>query len=146
MIAVEAIKKVLNEQINGCKLLLGILQRERNCLIDLNAGCVEELSKEKDTVLLRLKLLEDERVRLVRQFFEKDLTLREISSATGDVSLLDIRSALLSLAQSVEELNQFNRLLIDRSLSYVRSTANFFGYHGINRSNPASGGLLSTEI
>lgn len=143
---VEAITSILTEQISSCKVLLGILQRERICLVDLNADCVEELSKEKDTIMLRMRLLEEERIRLVRKFFEKELTLREISALTGDTSLLDIRSTLLSLAQSVEELNQFNRLLIDRSLSYIRSTVNFFGYHEINQGGRRNGTLLSAEI
>jgi len=143
---VEAIVNILTEQISSCKVLLGILQRERGCLVDLNADCVEELSKEKDTIMLRMRLLEEERVRLVRKFFEREMTLKEISAITGDTSLLDIRSTLISLAQSVEELNQFNRLLIDRSLSYIRSTVNFFGYHEINRDGGSRGTLLSAEM
>lgn len=143
---VEAITNILTGQISSCNVLLGILQRERSCLVDLNADCVEELSKEKDTVLLRLRLLEEERIRLVRKFFEREMTLKEISAVTGDASLLEIRSTLLSLARSVEELNQFNRLLIDRSLSYMRSTVNFFSYHEINQGGGSKGTLLSAEI
>ncbi len=143
---VESIANILTEQIGSCKVLLGILQRERACLVDFNADGVEELSKEKDTVLLRMRLLEEERIRLVRKFFERELTLKEISALTGDTSLLDIRSTLLSLAQSVEELNQFNRLLVDRSLSYIRNTVNFFGYHEVGQGGGNRGTLLSAEI
>ncbi|MDA8083973.1 MAG: flagellar protein FlgN [Nitrospiraceae bacterium] len=146
MTPVEAIRNVLNEQISSCKVLLGILQRERACLVELNAVGVEEISKEKDTVILRMRLLEEERIRLVKKCFQRELTLKEISTVTGDATLLDIRSTLLSLAQSVEELNQFNKVLIDRSLSYVRSGAGFFGYHGFGQDSSVKGHLISAEI
>src|SRR5512135_2041284 len=113
-----AITRILNEQVNGYKLLVELLQKERTCLLDLNAHGVEELSREKDTLVMKLRLLEEERIRLVRKHFSGDVSLRKLWEETGDDSLMDMRSKLLSLVQSIEELNEFNRLLIGRSLTH----------------------------
>ncbi len=182
MTSVEAITNILNEQVNSYKMLLDLLQRERACLLDFNAEGVEELSKEKDTLVLRLRLLEEERIRLMRKFsdetihatsctkddennpplvkggeegFEKvssnkrgfvgDMSLQRLWELTGDNTFQDMRSKLISLLQSIEELNEFNRLLIERSLGYIKSTANFFGSFGLSCNPKGKGALLSRE-
>lgn len=142
----EAITKILNEQISGYKALLDLLQRERLCLIDLNAGCVEELSKEKDIMILKLMLLEEERMRLAKEFGSSGLTLQALGELTGNAVFLDIRSKLKSLLQAIEELNNFNRILIERSLSYCRSSNGFFNFFGISENRPQKGMLLSREM
>lgn len=64
----ENIKSVLSEQVIGYRTLIDILRQERECLVCFNPAGVESLSREKDTIVLKLKLLEEERVRLVRAF------------------------------------------------------------------------------
>jgi flagellar biosynthesis/type III secretory pathway chaperone len=141
----ERITSILNEQINCYEILLELLRNERICLIELNAGRIEELYKKKDVIILKLKLLEDERIRLMKGFGEGDMTLLNLAEATGDSVFLDIRSALKSLLQAVEELNNYNRLLIDRSLSYFRSNSGFFSTFGFNEGRSQKGLLLSRE-
>lgn len=58
MTPVEAVTKILNEQIDAFKMLVDLLQR--SCLLDLNVHGVETLSREKDTLIMRLKFLEEE--------------------------------------------------------------------------------------
>jgi hypothetical protein len=141
----DALAKILNEQVIGYKMLLELLQKERLCLIDLNAGAVEELYKEKDILILRLRLLEEERLRLMIDLGRGDITLQKLGEVTGNTIFLDIRSKLKSLMQAIEELNNFNRLLIERSLSYFRSNAGFFKTFGFNEGMPQKGMLISRE-
>jgi len=141
----EQISKILNEQVMGYKMLLELLQRERLCLIDLNAGAVEELYKEKDLLILRLRLLEEERLRLMKDCGTGDITLKKLGELTGNETFLDIRSKLRSLMQAIEELNNFNRLLIERSLSYFRSNEGFFNTFGFGYGVPLKGMLISRE-
>jgi len=145
MSSVEATTRILNEQVNGYKKLVDLLQRERACLLDLNAKGVEELSKEKDTLIMRLRLLEEERVRVVKKEFNGEVSLQGLWKLTGDSAFMEIRSKLLSLVQSIEELNEFNRLLIERSLNYIRGTANFFGFSGPGPKD-GKGAYYSREI
>jgi flagellar biosynthesis/type III secretory pathway chaperone len=143
MTAGETITKILSEQVKGYKTLVDLLQKERTCLLDLNAQGVEELSKEKDTLIMRLRLLEEERIRLVRKHFNGDVSLQKLWEQTRDDTLMEMRSKLLSLVQSIEELNEFNRLLIGRSLNYIKTTADFFGLSGLNKGR---GAYVSREI
>lgn len=151
MTSVEAIRNILNEQVSSYRLLLDLLQREKTCLRDFRPECVEELAKEKDTLVLRLKLLEEERLRLVGKFLPEsslggspeELSLEKLYELTGDSGFRDIRSKLLSLLQSIEELNTFNRMLIERSLHYVQGTASLFG--SASRHQGSKGSLFSRE-
>lgn len=141
----DSLAKILNEQVVGYKLLLELLQKERLCLIDLNAGAVEELYKEKDVLILKLRLLEEERLRLMKDYGKGDMTLQKLGEVTGNTIFLDIRSKLRSLMQSIEELNSFNSLLIERSLSYFRNNSGFFHTFGFGSSAPQKGMLISRE-
>jgi flagellar biosynthesis/type III secretory pathway chaperone len=149
-----SMKAILLEQEKCCNSLVGLLQRERTHLVEFNASAVEELAKEKDTLLLRLRLLEEERQRLAAALAaewpgvrEGEVTLRAIAERTGDAELSGIRLKLISLAQSIEDLNNFNRHLIDRSLNSIRSATGFFNAFGSRRPETAgSGTLLSREM
>jgi flagellar biosynthesis/type III secretory pathway chaperone len=149
-----SMKAILLEQEKCCNSLVALLQRERTHLVEFNASAVEELAKEKDTLLLRLRLLEEERQRLAAALAaewpgvrEGEVTLRAIAERTGDAELSGIRLKLISLAQSIEDLNNFNRHLIDRSLNSIRSATGFFNAFGSRRPETAgSGTLLSREM
>jgi hypothetical protein len=111
---------------------------------------VEALSKEKDTVVLTLRLLEEERLRLVQVFIkehgiaEQD-AFRKLSELSGDDSFQSIRTQLVSLLQGIVELNSVNRVLIDRSASIVKNALNFLGSAGIAAPAAHKGALLSRE-
>lgn len=130
------IKNILLEQIKGYRELLGLLQREKECLIDLDATGIESISKEKDTTILRLRLLEEERINLLKRFSEENgiegLTLQRLYELTGDESLKGLRLQLISILQSIEELNEFNGILIERSLGFIRGSLEFLKTSGAN--------------
>ncbi len=146
-----ATKAILREQETCCKALVEVLQKERARLVEFDAKAVEELAKEKDTLLLRLRLLEEERQRLVAALAgewpgaregEGEISLRTLAERTGDPELSSLRLKLVSLVQSIEDLNGFNRRLVDRSLNGVRVARGFFGLFGGGGSDPAAGGTL----
>ncbi|MDA8168208.1 MAG: flagellar protein FlgN [Nitrospiraceae bacterium] len=146
----ERIKNILSEQIRECRKLLEILQKERQRLVNLESSGVEALSKEKDTVVLKLRLLEEERVRLLSAFaggsgMAADISLKGLYEKTGDGAFMDLRCQLISLVQSITELNEFNRILIERSLSAVSSSIGFFDSFGLDVHN-GKGAVISREI
>jgi flagellar biosynthesis/type III secretory pathway chaperone len=151
MSTIDFIKNILIEQIKSYRMLLELLQREREYLVNLDVNGVERLSKEKDTLLLKLRLLEEERIRLIKTFtadnaIRETITLQELSELTADDDFRIMRSQLKSLLQSIQELNDFNMILIARSLSVVRHSVGFLESFGlfINQSN--TGIMLSKEI
>ena len=150
--AAEKIKGVLEEQIKEYKNLLALLRKERQCLIDIDENGVEDLSKQKDTTVLKLRLLEQERLRLMGEHFTADgrgapeshISLQELSVTTGDGSFLEIRRRMISLLQGIQELNEFNRVLIERSLHFFGDSLDFFGKAGasVNAEGPCAKGLV----
>lgn len=146
MTSVEAIKNILSDQVEGYKELLELLKKEKACLIDLNADCVEELSKSKDVLVLRLRLLEEERVRLMQDFGDSKINLVTLGELTGNTVFLEIRSKLVSLFQSIDELNQCNKALIERSLTHIKNNLQFFAFFGIGSPGAEKGVFLSGEM
>lgn len=152
MKSLGALKNILMEQEKCCKALVDLLQKERAYLIDFEVGGIEELAKGKDTLLFRLRLLEEERLRLTAALAAvpggppADVTLRGLADRTGDAELAGIRLKLVSLAQSIEDLNDFNRHLIDRSLGSVRCATGFFqAFGGSLPERSGCGALVSRE-
>jgi len=150
MSTAENIKSILTEQVDGYRTLLETLRRERESLLHFNAPEVEALAKEKDTVVLKLKLLEEERIRLVRSFVAEQAVdergaFETLSRVTGDDSFQRLRLQLISLLQSITELNGFNRVLIERSVTAVKSALSFLGSIGVTVQSSKAGSLLSRE-
>ncbi|MBC8412184.1 MAG: flagellar export chaperone FlgN [Nitrospira sp.] len=145
-----AIENILLEQIKAYKILDQLLKQERECLIRIDAETVEQLSKEKDTVLMRLRLLEEERQRLTSIFVQDngidgEVNLAIISQITGNDGLISLRSKLLSLLQSIDEMNKFNAILIERSINYVKVNTTFLNRFISDKSPRQKGALLSKE-
>ena len=149
MSSAEAIKSILYAQVDGYRALLDILQQERAYLIRFNPLGVETLSKEKDTAVMKLRLLEEERVRIVRLYVreqgiaESDV-FRCLAESTKDDTFQRLRLQLISLLQSITELNGFNRILIERSAAVVKNALNFLNSCGAAPASK-SGAMLSRE-
>lgn len=149
--SVGYIKTILSEQIKGYRALLELLQKERECLVNLNVEAIETVSKEKDTILLKLGLLEDERKRLIDAFASDTshsgpITLQQLSDITGDADFRSMRTQLRSLLLSIEEFNAFNMILIGRSLSFINNSMNFLGSFGVNMEQKTTGVIFSREM
>jgi hypothetical protein len=156
----ETIKKVLLEQVQGCRLLLELLQREKMCLVNLQMEGIEALTKEKDILVLKLRLLEEERVRLLDRFVlesfpdlpdegtaSQKISLLKLAELTGETIFQEIRSKLISLSQGIKELNDLNKIMIDRTLGFLKQNNNFLGmYFPGAAPRGEKGRLLSREI
>jgi hypothetical protein len=147
----ESIKSILSEQVAGYRTLLEILRRERECLVHIDPAGVETLSKEKDTIVLKLRLLEEERIRLVQAFarnlgIDEQSAFEKLAEVTSDGDFRRLRLQLISLLQGIMELNDFNRVLIERSSTVIKNALNFLGSLGVNLQGNSRGALLSREV
>ena len=150
MTSERAIENILKEQVNTYKIFHDILTKERTYLINIEAEKLEEISKEKDTVIMRLRLLEEERQRLTSKFLADkgingEINLKEMGTLTGNSIFPELRTRLLSLLQSIEEMNRFNSVLIDRSINYIKRSTNFIGSFAKENTGQTTGVLLSKE-
>ncbi len=147
----DTIRGILIEQIDGYRTLLDLLQGERECLLNLDAAGVERISKEKDTIVIRLRLIEEERGRLMKKFalehmISGDVSLQRLAGITKDDTFQTHRLQLVSLIQSIEELNAFNMVLIGRSLNFIKSSRMFLESCGLDMNRSNSGTFFSKEI
>jgi len=150
MKVIESLKNILIEQVGSYRVLLDLLQKEREHLLSLRVSEVEHISKEKDTIVLRLRLLEDERLRLMKKLPTEagvgcDMSLKGLSEFTGDDTFQSIRLQLLSLLQGIRDMNGFNRAIIERSLTAVRNTLFFLEPFDRRGNHSQKGNLLSKE-
>jgi hypothetical protein len=74
-----------------------------------------------------------------------DINLKELGRITGNDIFPILRSKLLSLLQSIEEMNKFNSILIDRSINYTKTTSNFITSYTKENIGQTTGVLLSKE-
>ncbi len=146
----DGIKAIMSELINGYSVLQILLQKERLYLVNLHTSQIEDLLKEKDTIVMRLKLLENERKRLLKKYYIENGIRGEIDQSIlfkidGDDSFESLRLQLLSLIQSIAELNEFNRILIDRTNFFFKNTIGFFESTGLKINSPQKPNMLSME-
>ena len=159
MALLEAIKKILVEQVQGCRLLLELLQREKICLVNLQMDEIEALTKEKDILVLKLRLLEEERGRLLDRFALENfsdlpdqgpaiqkISLQRLGELTGETIFQEIRSKLVSLSQGIKELNDLNRAMIDRTLGFLKKNNQFLELVYPGTAKGEKGRLLSMEM
>lgn len=141
---------ILKEQINGYKSLHEVLKKEKICLVNIDPDEVTEISKVKDTIVMRLRLLEEERVRLIKAYvgdndIQGDVDLKELERLTGNTIFSSLRSQLLSLLQTIDDMNKFNSILIDRSINHIKTTSSFINSYSRENIKNTTGVLLSKE-
>lgn len=146
----DSIKEILTEQISGYHMLQCLLQREKICLININLSQIEDLSKEKDTIVMRLRLLEEERKKLTKKYFADkgiygEINLNMLSKDTGDDAYEAMRLQIISLLQSLAELNEFNRILIDRSVNFLKNAVGFLDSAGLKVNYAQRAQMMSRE-
>ncbi len=125
----DRILKILEEQVRSYSRLYDLLKGEKKAIVSFDPLAVETLAKEKDNLVLQLRLLEEERKRLADEFFEDregGHSISDLHSITGNKRFLDLRSQLLSLMQGIGELNEVNRLLIERASLHLKVSSSFF--------------------
>ncbi|VAX30369.1 hypothetical protein MNBD_NITROSPIRAE03-1493 [hydrothermal vent metagenome] len=123
------ILKILEEQVRSYSRLYDLLKGEKKAIVSFDPLAVETLAKDKDNLVLQLRLLEEERKRLADEFFgdrEGGQSISDLHSITGNKRFLDLRSQLISLIQGIGELNEVNRLLIERASLHLRVSSAFF--------------------
>jgi len=123
---------ILNELMKYYTLLYELLKREKIHLLNLDMDSIIEITKEKDTLLLKLRLLEDERKRLISKFVKDEIAINNILEYKKNSFMSDIFLKLTSLIQDIKKLSGVNRILISRSLDYINNISHFFDKTGIN--------------
>ena len=111
--------------------LLLALQKEKRAVVDSNLEELNEANRKKESLFLKIRILDEQRLTILEKLADKlgqpaqNLTLTKLSQLVEEpqsTQLADCRSRLLSLAQSIQEVNLSNKALLNHSLDLVRSS------------------------
>ena len=111
--------------------LLSVLQEEKEALIDSELKVLNEANKEKENLLLKIRILEEQRLRTLEDLSDElgyppqDLTLARLSQLVDtpySERFKECHSNLCSLTQSIKEINHSNRSLLMHSVELVKGS------------------------
>jgi flagellar biosynthesis/type III secretory pathway chaperone len=113
--------------------LLFNLQKEKRSVVDSNIEKLAESTKEKENLFLKMRILEEQRLVMAEKLSEmlgeprRALTLTRLCQLVEEpyaTRIRDSQSSLLSLAQSIQEINLSNKALLKHSLDLVKGSLN----------------------
>lgn len=123
--------------------LLAVVQDEKNAVVGLDLQQLNEACKAKDNLLLKLRILEEQReqvmVRLAAEIgcSSQGLTLTQLSLLVDESHarrLVDLSHDLLALIESLQDAMRQNKFLISHSMQLIQGSYNLL--NNIIAANP----------
>lgn len=114
--------------------LYALLKREKETMMKYSVSELETCTKEKETITLKLKILEESRIRIIKNLSihlninEKDLTASRLSRiCDGRYSKIfkEISSRLNTLIVDISRLNNENRIFIEYFMNHIKVSLSF---------------------
>jgi flagellar biosynthesis/type III secretory pathway chaperone len=113
--------------------LFAVVQQEKDAVVGLNLHQLNQACKAKDNLLLKLRILEEQREQLMDQLASdlncspQEISLTRLSEWVEEpyASKLHERSTdLLALIQTLQAANQQNKALLSHSLELIHGSYN----------------------
>ena len=135
--------------------LFAVVQNEKNAVVGLDLKQLNEACKAKDNLLLKLRILEEQReqimVRLAAEIgcSSQGLTLTQLSLLVDESyarRLVDLSRDLLTLIQSLQDATQQNKFLMSHSMQLIQGSYNLL--NNLMAANPLyyrSGNVQKTD-
>ena len=113
--------------------LLRVVEIEKDAVVGLNLKQLNEVCKAKDNLLLKLRILEEQRQQVMHRVAAElgcspqGLTLTELSQQVDESyarRLLDCSTDLLALVQTLQDVTQQNKSLMSHSMQLIQGSYN----------------------
>ena len=156
---------LLEDETGFYRSLLLVVQKESRAVVDLKLKELNEATKEKENLLLKIRILEEQRQHMLERVTDsigctlQDLTLSKLSQLSEEpysTRLNTCRSNLLALTKSIQEVNNSNKSLVMHSLKLARGSLSLldnliapipvYCRTGKTQINDQSGKVLSAQI
>lgn len=128
----ENLMEILEKEVVLYREFLNLLQMERQYMVDLSLDKLHECVNHKEIIILSLKVLEESRIdvtSVIEDGFDSGpltlLMIINIAPLRYKKGLESCRSNLISLVNSIREINQINGILAERAINYTRSSLTF---------------------
>lgn len=115
------------------QLLLGAVQNEKEAIVGLNLKQLNEACKAKENLLLKLRILEEQRQQVMERVAvelgcsPQVLTLTWLSQQVDESyarQLLDSSTDLLALIETLHDVTQENKSLMSHSMQLIQGSYN----------------------
>ena len=135
--------------------LFAVVQNEKNAVVGLDLQQLNEACKAKDNLLLKLRILEEQREQVLARLADeigcsaRGLTLSQLSLRVDEsyaCRLVELSRNLLALIQSLQDATQQNKFLMLHSMQLIQGSYNLLS--NIVAANPIyyrSGNLKNTN-
>lgn len=123
--------------------LFAVVQKEKDAVVGLNLQQLNEACKAKENLLLKLRILEEQREQLMDKLAAvlncepHDISLIQLSNLVKEPYAGRLRicsTKLLSLIQELQEANRQNKMLLSHSLELVQGSFNLL--NNVMAANP----------
>ncbi len=113
--------------------LLQVVQNEKDAVVGLNLKQLNEACKTKDNLLLKLRILEEQRQQVMDRVADelgcssRGLTLTQLAQQVDESwarRLLDRCTDLIALIQTLQDVTQQNRTLMSHSMQLIQGSCN----------------------
>lgn len=159
----DSLSEILKEIVENYSLLLDIFQRERRFIIENSLHKLHDCIKQKETIILKLKMLEDSRISVTDKLSgliksrtpnpesrtPTPITLSYLSDSTSEPYssvFKSYRSMLLSLVQSIRDISRENKNFIEMSIDTIRESFKFLNDITNPRPTYLSSGVVNSQV
>jgi len=113
--------------------MLTVIGKESKATVRSDLNALTKAGEEKENILLKLRLIEEQRIRLVREMAEalgyspRDFTITMISQLVGEPfagRLSQAGTDLSTVLNTVKDANHRNKQLFEHSLELLRGSFN----------------------
>jgi flagellar biosynthesis/type III secretory pathway chaperone len=124
---------VLERESEFYRSMLTVIDKESKAAVRADLNALTEASEEKENILVKLRLIEEQRIRLVREMAEalgyplRDFTITMISQLVGEPfagRLSQAGADLSKVLNTVKDANHRNKQLFEHSRELLRGSFN----------------------
>ncbi len=157
--------KLLEDEKKLYEKLALILQQEKRAVIDSDLDALNENSKQKENLVLKIRIMGEQRLDMIGRlsgllnYSPRELTLTKLAQLVDEpysTRLNEYHSNYLSIIQGIQELNQSNKELFSHSVELIRGSINLLSnllpstpvYHrtGKVKSDGKRGAVISDQV
>ena len=140
----EELIGVFEDQSDLHQSLISVLRDEKAAIVGSKLFELNKANKEKETLILKIKKLEDKRFDLASTLANSlddesdDFTLEKLCKITNEPyssRLNNCRENIMSSISKVKELNDGNKILLTNSINFIRGSLTLFNNLMTSRSN-----------
>ena len=134
----ERLLAVMNEEAEAVEKLLDIMMKKQKAIIALENDDLQTSINEELKIVSLTKILEKQRLELLQRIIPENnhpskITISQLASNfEGEESekLLSLRQRLMKSLEHMKELNETNRLLLERGKNFVKENISILTSRG----------------